>query len=1620
MIRSAGKFDGTGFNEWYDQAMDCFRLRCRGILSIIAGQQCPEPTYQAARLGRSLERQLRRDTDEAKATAAAAEAASAVSAAEAAAAAAENAADDDDGSAETAAATAATRAIRAQEKADAAAADVAASFALDSDDSDDSDSPSDVPVPYTYSSVTELPTSVLWDIPRNVTNRDDIREWHVDNMLLGTFLSMCTTGAAKKFVATFKPKPDMLSNGIVAWKALVKKYRNPSRQRQKILFKKLYNMTMDVDQDPDAFMHDMSELRDELQLLGSPIPDDQFMNIILDCLPAQLYSGIKYEAETREDLTLEQALYTMRNLYINRKEESGSSRSAKGRSSAMVASTAKTCTFCHKKGHLAQQCFKRTKKPAGNAPGGRKGDWCSLHRTSRHDNSTCREQQNRNGGGGFKGRQQHGRHQGHRNHRNRYNNGDQQGGQNRHLNSNAPDGQHRLNNYANNAGNGYANNASNGHANHANFGQSTPSSTTMVEYYNPVGQHAPGSATAPSAPAPPAGVGFSFIADTTPSAPTFTMTVDTGASNHFLDSELLPGLDQRMVEYTKVDPPLIVNVAGQGQLHGTSKGALNVTVTDQDGGQHAVRLPFICVPKLGRHLFSGGTARKQGVSTFIGQTSFLDMGIFKIPLQPDNACDTLFHFNVAIAPDSIATQHAFATISGSDLPAESANTVSTSTMATTASSPETVYAASSATASANTWHKRLGHPNIQVLQQVARIDGSGVVLRDSFSACGTCKINKSTQQDHPKNVSTDITRRLQVVSTDLIGPIFPAAIGGFNYMAKFTDHVSRLKAVYFIAKKSDALSSLISYVQDMAIPLGLRVENLRSDNGGEYVNHDFQHYCKTTGIVQQFSSPHTPQQNGISERDGRTIMNMTRCLLNENQLPKHLWGEIAATSVFLINRLPHKALRGDTPYFRMFGKQANLSFLRIIGSRAFVHVEGHTTKLQPKAWEGVLVGYNNDSPTFRVYDRRTGRVTSSRNVTFIETPPAVLPIAADTSTELDFEEEPVSADGDDINNGITLLEQTHDNTGSTISQQQQGAKISSRLRSSGHVPLPQRDNSNARQARALRQLNLASEDYPQQMLDSFTEYIGTVGIDNVLPPAAVEVPNTYKQAMRSPQATQWEKAMQKELSSLDDHEVADLIPFSSVPAGYSIIGTRWVYRVKTDGRFKARVVVQGWGQQHGIDCFTTFAPVCRIGSQRLLLAIAASKGWPVIAMDVQTAFLNGKLSEDVYTHQAPGFEKIESSTGKPLVWKLKKSLYGLRQSPSVWNLTIDKDLRLKGFTPTASDPCVYTKGSGHSYVMLTLFVDDILLTGPSSKVLQEVRHDLQRSFAMTDLGQATQILGIDIKQDLDKGTISLSQEKYALSILKRFKMDTCNPSNTPGVPSSAKSTTESALLSEKDKKEYQSLVGSLIFLINCTRYDLAHPTMQAARKMAAPTKEDLVVAKRILRYLKKRPGLELTYKRDSRFELTCYADASYASTPACKSVTGSMVFLSGGLIHFNSQTQRIIAQSTSESEIIAINSVTKHGVYFQAMLTELGWMDQHKPFELLTDNRSALSLAANGTHSSRSRHIRVRYAALRAWIQEGRLRLDFVASINQLADVCTKSCTREVLESIITQVRNFK
>lgn len=240
--------------------------------------------------------------------------------------------------------------------------------------------------------------------------------------------------------------------------------------------------------------------------------------------------------------------------------------------------------------------------------------------------------------------------------------------------------------------------------------------------------------------------------------------------------------------------------------------------------------------------------------------------------------------------------------------------------------------------SADSWYRRLGHPHEAVLRAAAKIPETGVVLKDSLSGFDICAISISAQKKHPRRAEHRATMPQERVCTDLLGPVYPVAKGGFRYVSKFTDEFTRFKAVYLISRKDQAVDTLTRIVQELAVPIGLRVQNLRSDGGVEHRAHYYGSYCSLTGFRQEFTATNTPQQNGTSERDGRTLMNVTRCLLQRAGLPNFLWGEVCCSAAYLINRLPHATLGNDTPFCKFFGDQASLSHLRAVGSRAFVHV----------------------------------------------------------------------------------------------------------------------------------------------------------------------------------------------------------------------------------------------------------------------------------------------------------------------------------------------------------------------------------------------------------------------------------------------------------------------------------------------------------------------------------------------------------------------------------------------------------------------------------------------------------------------------------------------------------
>ena len=251
------------------------------------------------------------------------------------------------------------------------------------------------------------------------------------------------------------------------------------------------------------------------------------------------------------------------------------------------------------------------------------------------------------------------------------------------------------------------------------------------------------------------------------------------------------------------------------------------------------------------------------------------------------------------------------------------------------------------------------------------------------------------------------------------------------------------------------------------------------------------------------------------------------------------------------------------------------------------------------------------------------------------------------------------------------------------------------------------------------------------------------------------------------------------MKSLNDRKVHKLVPRSAVPPGRKRIKSNWVFKRKADDCFKGRVVAQGWNQVPGLDCSSTYAPVCSIQSVRMVACITVEFNLIFDQMDVSTAFLYASIQEQVFVEQPPGFE-VKNKDGGDMVMQLEKSLCRLAQSPGDWFKTIDPVLVKIGFVALKSDPCVYLFDHNGANIYLTLYVDDLLLAGNDSNAISMVKGKLHKRFKTTDMGEASLVLGLEIKRDREAGTLTISQEAYCKSILEWFRMSDCKPTSTFG------------------------------------------------------------------------------------------------------------------------------------------------------------------------------------------------------------------------------------------------
>ena len=718
---------------------------------------------------------------------------------------------------------------------------------------------------------------------------------------------------------------------------------------------------------------------------------------------------------------------------------------------------------------------------------------------------------------------------------------------------------------------------------------------------------------------------------------------------------------------------------------------------------------------------------------------------------------------------------------------------------------------------------------------------------------------------------------------------------------------------------------------------------------------------------------------------------MARCLLLEASLPKNMWSYALKAAAYIRNRCLNKRI-GQTPFEAITKRKPNIKNMQTFGQVCLVIVN-NPKKLDDRAEKGIFVGYDRDSPSYLVYFPHTGQVKKVRNVKF---PSHELP------SEQYHKQTPNPLIEDDDDDFVSL------NDKQNISQKQ-NTDINS------HNVSETEQNTNIKRTRNkpkyLDDFYLGNE--VDEHLNVTLHYVYGVNLD---------LPTTYNEAINSKNVEEWKTAMDNEIRALEDNDTFEL---TSAPPDRKVVGGRWVYVIKSGlndiKEFKARYVAKGYSQIPEIDYSETFSPTAKITSIRLLIQLAVQMNLKVHQMDVKSAYLNAPIDKEIFVEQPQGYE-IKGKNNETLVWKLKKSLYGLKQSGRNWSDTLNLHLSESelGFKQSINDPCIYYKKStfDNSPIYLLTFVDDMLIFAKSESELEQIKIKLNEWFKMKDLGVVKYYLGIEFNVEND--TITMSQSKYVEQLLQTFGMKDCKPRYTPCEINSNKINRDLNPLDIDGIKVYRQIVGGIIYLMSCTRPDLSFVVTMLSQFMSNPTSGHMIMAKHVLRYIKCTMHFKLIFKKsDIPINIDGFCDADWAASQDRKSITGYCFQLStqGPLISWKSRKQPTVALSTCEAEYMSLVSGIQEGKYLSSLIAEI--TGSVITFMLYCDNQGSIALAKNPIKHQRTKHIDIKYHFIRDEISKGIVEISYIPSECNVADVFTKPVSSIRMNKFRNQLMGF-
>ncbi|SOV09251.1 uncharacterized protein UDID_18538 [Ustilago sp. UG-2017a] len=758
---------------------------------------------------------------------------------------------------------------------------------------------------------------------------------------------------------------------------------------------------------------------------------------------------------------------------------------------------------------------------------------------------------------------------------------------------------------------------------------------------------------------------------------------------------------------------------------------------------------------------------------------------------------------------------------------------------------------------------------------------------------------------------------------------------------------------------------------------------IRSDNRTEWSSFEAEEWKREAGFRWQKTTPYVSAQNGRAECTIRSLQERMRAMLVQRSVPKELWPYAIMAAGHTLNLTP-SANASRIPYEDFHRKSAHglVKQLHVFGCLAWVHLpkKDHAGKHGARAIPGIMIGYDDEHKGWKFFTPgHTPSVWWSNSATFHKAKgwhdrPSMRSPLQFRFESLEAEGTRPKTDSDEPELEVEVLDVED--------------------------PLP--------------------KIYTLLPADPMDDNRSELGVEEMIGEAHTAILNlmpTLKEVLASDDAQQWQEAIRKELDGLEAMGTWEIV---DVPPNTRLVDSKIVLRLKLDAngipiRHKARLVAWGFTQREGIDFKETFAPVAPLSAIRALLSLAVECNWEVHQLDITMAYLNSTLNHVIYMKPPEG---AKVPNGK--AYQVVKGLYGLKQSGREWNMEFDKFLRRSNFHRLDCAPCIYTRGRGDNFAIVVIYVDDMVIIAPTLGTVKCIKEEIGQRWRMEDGGNVSHFLGIKITRDREVKTMNLEQTSYVKQLLdehldKRRRKSSVPLQDIPVLEMAA---------SIAEQKEYPQIVGKLLWLSNGTHLDISQAVGVLARYMTQPSREHYIAAQKVLQYLDYTQDTHLQYGSNKQQDfLMAHSDANWASdaTAQRKSSSGSAVFVCGNLVAWKSALQRCTALSAVEAEFVAATEATQEVLFFEHLFKAIG-IDVGIP-TIFSDNTGTIQVSKDPVQHWKLKHIDTKYHFIRDNVQDGKVRIKYINTTDNLVDLFTKLvgkttllCTRQGLGLTTQQV----